>query len=478
MKRNQFKTIQKYIFPAVLILLAACNTVKRVALPETVKMPEKFNTVAAAPEEALGWKSIFTQSELDTLISTALKENLDMKSGIQRVLIAGANLRLSKAAVLPTLRASISGGLDQFGKYTMNGVGNYDTNFSENINADQKIPSPTPDYFTGFRSSWEIDVWGKLSKRKEAAYHRYLSSTKGLRWYQTQLTCQVASLYYELIALDKRLKILKENIKLQNKGLEVVEAQMTGGRATALAVSQFKAQRTATQGKQFEIRQAITRVENQLNLLLGRYPTEIHRDTSAINLPLPKQVYAGLPSAIILNRPDVQQAEEELKAAKADVSAARKAFLPTLMLDAYAGYNAFKLPLLFSPGSLAAGFLGGLTAPILNRASLKNANLVANATQLTAFYQYQQSLINGYQEVTMQLSALQNYKQAYDYKTTEVAELKNAVSTANDLYLAGYASYLEVIVAQGSVLNAEMEQVDLKQASYAALIGLYRSLGG
>lgn len=478
MKRNQFKTIQQYIFPAVLILLSACNTVKQVTLPEAAKMPEKFNAVEAAPEEALGWKSIFTQSELDTLIATALKENLDMKSGIQRVLIAGANLRLSKAALLPTLRASVSGGLDQFGKYTMNGVGNYDTNFSENIDANQKIPGPTPDYFAGFRSSWEIDVWGKLSKRKEAAYHRYLSTTKGLRWYQTQLTCQVASLYYELIALDKRLKILKENINLQNKGLEVVEAQMTGGRATALAVSQFKAQRTATQGKQFEIRQAITRVENQLNLLLGRYPEHIARDTSAINLPLPKQVYAGLPSAIILNRPDVQQAEEELKAAKADVSAARKAFLPSLTLDAYAGYNAFRLPLLFSPGSLAAGFLGGLTAPVLNRASLKNANLVANAAQLTAFYQYQQSLISGYQEVTMQLSALENYKQAYDYKTTEVTELKNAVSTANDLYLAGYASYLEVIVAQRSVLNAEMEQVNLKQASYSALIGLYRALGG
>ncbi|WP_316801235.1 efflux transporter outer membrane subunit [Pedobacter frigidisoli] len=478
MKLNQIKNIYYYLFSAALLLLAACNPVKRVTLPETVKLPEKFNTMVPVPEEALRWKSIFTQKELDTLISGALKNNLDMKSGIQRVLIAGANLKLSKAALFPALRASVSGGLDQFGKYTMNGVGNYDTNFSENINADQKIPGPTPDYFAGFRSSWEIDIWGKLSKRKEAAYHRYLSSTKGLKWYQTQLTCQVASLYYELVALDKRLKILKENISLQNKGLEVVEAQMTGGRATALAVSQFKAQRTATQGKQFEIRQAITRVENQLNLLLGRYPAKIRRDTSAINLPLPKKVYAGLPSGILLNRPDVQQAEEELKAAKADVAAARKAFLPSLTLDAYAGYNAFKLTLLFSPGSLAAGFLGGLTAPVLNRAGLKNANLVANAHQLNAFYQYQQSLINGYQEVTMQLSALENYKQAYDYKTSEVAELKNAVSTANDLYLAGYASYLDVIVAQGSVLNVEMEQVDLKQASYAALIGLYRALGG
>ncbi len=458
--------------------MAACSAIKQATLPASLDMPEKFDAHTLGKEKIMDWKTIFSQADLDTLIHTALKENLEMKSGLQRVLMASANLRLSKAALLPALSARVSGGLDQFGKYTMNGVGNYDTNFSGNIDAKQKIPIPTPDYFAGFKSSWEIDIWGKLSKRKAAAYHRYLASNQGLKWYRTQLTCQVAALYYELIALDKRLKILEENIALQNKGLEVVEAQMTGGRATALAVSQFKAQRIDTQGKQFGVRQAITRVENQLNLLLGRYPVKIQRDSLAIDLPLPSQLYAGLPSAVILNRPDVKQAEQELKAAKADVSAARKAFLPSLTLDAYTGYNAFKFPLLFSPGSLAAGFLGGLTAPVLNRATLKNANLIANAAQLSAFYQYQQSLINGYQEVTMQLSALHNFKQAYEYKSSQVAELKAAVSTANDLYLAGYASYLEVIVAQGSVLNAEMEQVDLKQSSYTALIGLYRALGG
>lgn len=458
--------------------MAACSAIKQATLPASLDMPEKFDAHTLGKEKIMDWKTIFSQADLDTLIHTALKENLEMKSGLQRVLMASANLRLSKAALLPALSARVSGGLDQFGKYTMNGVGNYDTNFSGNIDAKQKIPIPTPDYFAGFKSSWEIDIWGKLSKRKAAAYHRYLASNQGLKWYRTQLTCQVAALYYELIALDKRLKILEENIALQNKGLEVVEAQMTGGRATALAVSQFKAQRIDTQGKQFGVRQAITRVETQLNLLLGRYPVKIQRDSLAIDLPLPSQLYAGLPSAVILNRPDVKQAEQELKAAKADVSAARKAFLPSLTLNAYTGYNAFKFPLLFSPGSLAAGFLGGLTAPVLNRATLKNANLIANAAQLSAFYQYQQSLINGYQEVTMQLSALHNFKQAYEHKSSQVAELKAAVSTANDLYLAGYASYLEVIVAQGSVLNAEMEQVDLKESSYTALIGLYRALGG
>ncbi|WP_412468848.1 TolC family protein [Pedobacter sp. KLB.chiD] len=463
---------------ALSLLLASCASIKETPVPSLKPFPGGFDTLSHSQEKALSWHTFFKSKELDTLINLALAENLDLKSGLQKVLIAGANLKLSKAALLPSVQANISAGLDRYGKYTMDGVGNYDTNFSGNISRDQRIPSPVPDYFAGFRSSWEIDVWGKLSKRKEAAYHRYLASASGLKWYRTQLTCQVAALYYELIALDKRLQILKSNILLQDKGLETVEAQMAGGRATALAVSQFKAQRTATMGKQFEIRQQIRSVENDLNNLLGQFAKKIPRDTALISLALPKEVYVGLPAEVILNRPDVKEAEEQLKAAKADVSAARKAFLPSLTLDAYAGYNAFRLPLLFSPGSLAAGLVGGLTAPVLNRATLKNAHLVASASQLDAYYQYQKSLINGYQEITRQLAALNNYKEAYRFKTIEVAELKKAVSTANDLYLAGYASYLEVIVAQSSVLNAEMEQVDLKQASYAALIGLYRATGG
>ncbi|RYD89544.1 MAG: TolC family protein, partial [Sphingobacteriales bacterium] len=309
------------------------------------------------------------------------------------VLVAGLNLRLSRSKLYPSLSAGISAGLDHYGDYTMNGVGNYDTNFSDNLNDKQRIPSPTPDYFAGFRSSWEIDIWGKLSEKKRAAYNRYLSSQAGLQWYKTQVISQVAELYYELTALDKRLEILRRNINLQNKGLEIVEAQMAGGRATALAVSQFKAQRMATQGRQFEIRQAINRIENELNLLLGRYRGKPGRDTSAITKVLPRKIYAGIPAKVILSRPDVREAELQLAASKADVNAARKAFLPSLTIDAYAGYNSFKLPLLFSPASMAAGLLGGLSAPLLNRAALKNSSLVANSAQLSAFYNYQGRII-------------------------------------------------------------------------------------
>lgn len=476
---KKIKTI--YLLTGVCIFLlsvSSCRSMKESSVNPLKKIPDTFNSVTTTPVEALSWKAIFTGKDLSALIDSALKNNYDLRSGVQRVIVAGANLKLAKARLLPTLNANVSAGLDRFGKYTINGVGNYDTNFSGNLDKDQLIPSPTPDYFAGFRSSWEIDIWGKLSKRKAAAYNRYLASSEGLKWYQTQLVSQVASLYYELAALDKKSEILKRNISLQNKGLEIVEAQMAGGRATALAVSQFKAQLLATKGSQYQIKQSIYDIENQLNMLLGRFRGKINRDSTLIVKSLPDSIYAGIPSTVILARPDIRQAELELIAAKADVSAARRAFLPSLTLDAYAGYNAFKLPLIFSPGSLAAGFLGGLTAPVLNRAALKTSNKVANAAQLTSFNQYQKAIIKGYQEVSGQLMAIENFKKAYQVKSTEVAELQNAVSTANELYLAGYASYLEVIIAQASVLQAEMEQVDLKKSSYNSLIGLYRSVGG
>ena len=477
---NKTKGMIYYALIAATFMISSvgCKTMKPVVMPDLSAMPMQFNQQDTSAVPMLNWKDIFKDEELRALIDTALNNNYDLKSETQRIIAAGANLKFAKASMLPSLNAGITAGVDRFGKYTMNGVGNYDTNLSPNVSRDQMIPSPTQDYFLGFRSSWEIDIWGKLSKRKEAAYSRYLATKLGRQWFQTQVVSQVATMYFELIALDKRAEILRRNIALQKKGVEIIEAQMVGGRATSLAVSQFKAQMMATQGREFEIRQAIAKTENELNMLLGRYPSKIERDTSSITKVLPDKIYAGIPANVILRRPDVQEAELNLRAAKADVEAARRALLPSLTLDGYTGLNSFKLPLLFSPGSLAAGVLGGLTAPIFNRGAIKNKNRLATAAQLGTFYNYQKSILRGVQEVSTQLSAIDNYKKAYQLKNNEVKELKTSLSTANDLYLAGYASYLEVIVAQGSMLNAEIEQVSLKRQSYTALINLFRALGG
>src|SRR3954454_4095851 len=167
-----------------------------------------------------------------------------------------------------------------------------------------------------------------------------------------------------------------------------------------------------------------------------------------------------------------------MAAAKADISAARKAFLPSFTINPYIGLNAFKLPLLFTGSSVAAGIAGSLAAPIINRAALNNGLHIANAEQFNAFYQYQKSIIEGYNEAATQLQAIDNLKKAYNLKVEEVQTLTEGVATANDLYLAGYASYLEVIVAQGSVLKAEIEQTNVKKETFHSIINLYRALGG
>ena len=460
------------------VAMTGCATVKQAELPQGVTLPTHFTTSADTASNTLLLKDFFVDHNLQRLIDMALANNFDLKAAVQRIEIARANTRLADVARLPQVAAVAGASVERYGKYTLNGVGNYDTNLSPNIDKKQRIPNPTPDYFLGFRSSWEIDIWGKLKDRRSAAYARYLASQRGRQWLATQIVTEVARLYYELEALDYQLKIIQRNIALQNRGLEVVEAQMAGGRATALAVRQFRAQVLHTRGAEVEIRQAINRTENELNNLLGRFPTRIERDTAFIAKVVPQKIQAGIPANVLLQRPDVQQAELELIAAKADISAARKAFLPSLTLNPSIGLNAFKVPLLFSGASIAAGVAGSLAAPVINRGAITGGVNIANAEQAMAFYRYQSNLVQAYQEVMTQLQAIENAKKAYELKAEEVQTLSEGVANANDLYLAGYASYLEVIIAQGSVLQAEMEQSNIKREIFNAIINLYRSVGG
>lgn len=423
-------------------------------------------------------REFFTDANLLSLIDSAIRNNPDLRQVLQKVTIAKAKVRLSRGAFLPSLDAGLTGAVDKYGKYTMNGVGNFDTNLSPNIDKDQQVPDPATDLFLGLRSSWEIDVWGKLKDKKKAAYARYLASEQGKQWAVTQLVSEVASLYYELLAQDNNMEVIRRNIQLQERAVEIVEAQKEGGRATELAVKQFKAQLLNTQSFGYEVRQAIVAIENNLNLLLGRYPQPVKRSASIIDQTLPQPVQTGIPSGLLTRRADIRQAELELLAGKANVAATRKAFLPSFMLTAYGGVNAFNPALLFSPGSLVYGFAGGLTAPVFNRYQLKVDFAIAGAEQLSAFYAYQKNILQGYTEVVTDLQAIDNHSKRFALKQEESQVLFGAVNTAKDLYLNGAATYLEVISAQKGVLDAELDMISGKKQLFISVIDLYRSLGG
>ncbi|HVI47083.1 MAG TPA: efflux transporter outer membrane subunit [Chitinophaga sp.] len=473
------KRIYQYALCATLLTgAAACSTQKEMLLPQRITVPVN-NGMPGDTLSLANFKEVFNDPYLTRLIDSALHNNFDLLSASQRIATAQANLMMARHAWMPSLNLALSAGVDRYGDYTLNGVGNYDTNLSPNIDKDQKIPGPTPEYFAGLRSSWELDLWGKLRQQSKAAYARFLAGTQGRRLLATQVVAGVAGLYYELQAMDSELAIIRRNIKLQEAAVATVNIQKTAGRATELAVQQFTAQLLSTQALEYGVKQEITSLENQLNALLGRLPQPVQRSAPADKQLVSGIVKSGIPSGLLLQRPDIQRAELELAAADADVKAARAAFLPSLTITPYAGFNAFKAGLLFqSPASIAWGVVGNLTAPIFNKKQLKGQFNISKATAYTAFYDYQQAIVNGYQEVATALNKVDNQQQAYQLKTKEVQVLQEGVATANILFTTGYANYLEVITAQKNVLEAELTLVTTRRNIYQGLVSLYRSLGG
>lgn len=473
------KKFQSYIFIVVVASVTGCKVMEPAALPKVKPLPEKYGEIAGTTDSLkLVFKNIFSDTCLYNFIEGALKDNTDLNIALQRITMAHARLAERKGAFLPTLNGEVRVTADRYGDYTMNGVGNFDTNLSPNISKDQKTPvSPTTDLWVGFSSTWEIDLWGKLRHQKKAAQAALLATEKGRQLIITSLVSVLAQGYYNLLGLDMELKTVRKNIELQRQALETVQSQKSGGRANELAVQQFRAQLLNTRGIEYRIKQERVRVENELNAVAGRYPTPIMRDT-ALPGTVAAAIEPGLPAVLLSARPDVKQAEYDMRTANEDVLAARAAFLPSLIISPYIALNAFNPSLLFNAGSAAYGLAGGLTAPLFQQRRLRAQFVIANAANKEAVYTYQQKLLNAYSEVVTQLNAMENSKNAYTLKAEEVHELQKAVVSARELYLSGYANYLEVITAQKNVLEAEMQLAEQKKNIYISLVQLYRSLGG
>jgi outer membrane protein TolC len=227
-------------------------------LPAAKKVPTSFaasTDTTSVADMAPG--AFFADPYLVSLVDTAVRHNYDALIALQRIEAARATFEAGRAALLPSVDVVASAGVDKYGKYTLNGVGNYDTNLSEHVDGDRRIPNPTPDYFLGLRSAWEIDLWGKLRSRKKAAYARYLASRQGRHLVATALVAEVATRYYQLLALDEELEIIRKTLPLQEISLETIRIQKLGGRATQLAVQQFEAQLLRTRSLESEKRQQI-----------------------------------------------------------------------------------------------------------------------------------------------------------------------------------------------------------------------------
>src|SRR5687767_7020682 len=199
----------KHIFSYIIIVLtvgttAGCKVMTPSALPAVKPVPQQYADAAVTTDSAnLVFRNIFSDPNLNNFISTALKDNTNLNIALQRIAMAHARLRERKGAFLPSVNGVVSASADRYGDYTMNGVGNFDTNLSPNIKKDQKIPvKPTTDMFVGLTSTWEIDLWGKLRHLKKAAQAELLATEKGKQLLITSLVATLAEGYYNLLGLD------------------------------------------------------------------------------------------------------------------------------------------------------------------------------------------------------------------------------------------------------------------------------------
>lgn len=469
-KRN--KVLNLAVVLATLLCMGACKTPQATILPkDTLKASlasmSRDSSVTISP----AWRDFFQDSVLRSLIDTALQNNHDFKITLQELAIAKSAITAKQGALLPSVSANLGAGISKVGRYTAEGAGNVGTE----LTPGRKIPTVIPDLAPTLQMDWTIDLWGKLNSDKKSAVERYLASEAGQRAIKSQLVADVAENYYALLALDYKLLVMQQYIALQKNAVRIARIQKEADADTQLAVEKFEAELAKAQADEYVLRQSIVETENNLNLLLGRLPQPIARAKSDfLQLPMPATAHA-LSTQLLLQRPDVVQAEHALEAAKWDVETARKEFLPSFNLSAAVGLNAFNPKYLVKlPESLVFSALGGLTAPLINKKAIQANFSQADALQIEALYNYDKALMTAYIETSTLQSKIANLKQLRQFKQKQDEALMRAVSAAQKLYLNNRATYLEVIDSERGQLDCKMELIDTKLQQLSTLIDMYR----
>jgi multidrug efflux system outer membrane protein len=469
-------------FLAVLGLLAslqACSTPKRDPLPSSeaplpASFPESGSTSSSSA--TLGWEEYFTDSNLKSLISTALENNQELNILMQEIAVSKSEVLERKGALFPFVTLGAGAGLEKAGRYTRNGA----VEEGLEIKEGKEFPEPLPDFGVVADFDWEVDIWKKLRNERGAAVQRYLASQEGRSFMMTHIISEIAQSYYELVALDNQFSILQRTVGIQQDALGAVKLQKDAAKVTELAVRRFEAEVLKNQSHLFEIKQKITVTENRLNYLAGRYPQPVKRNSSDFeNLSL-RSIRAGLPAELLRNRPDVRQAELELAAAGLDVKAAGARFYPALNISAALGLQSFSLDhtLFTTPESLVYGVAANIAAPLINRSAIQAAYNGASARQISAIYSYQQTVLKAYIEVVNQLAEIRNLNQSFDLKGKQVAAMSDSISLSTKLFNSARADYTEVLLTQREALEARIDLVELKQQQISAFVKAYKALGG
>ena len=459
---------QVFALLTVALFLSACGVTKTYRRPEEVKTEGLYRDQASADSTTIAdmpWQSLFADAKLKALIQRGIDQNVDLKNAIQNIIQSQATLRQSKLAYLPTLAVEAN--------VTRNKQSEAGLNFPAGIN----INTLTNTYRLALNTTWEADIWGKLSSTKRAALASYLGTDAAKRAVQTQLIADIANNYYNLLALDKQLVITQETLKNRIESVETMKALKEGAVVTGAAVVQSEANRYAAEVSIPDLKRDIRETENALSILLGEAPGVIDRSSLADQVA-PATLATGVPAQLLQNRPDVQQAEFAFRESFENTNLARTYFYPSLTLTASGGFSNLELKDFFDH-SIFYSLVGGLTQPLFNQGVNKARLTTAQSQQLQALNNFQQSLRVAGQEVSNAMYAYQTAVEKQESRAKQIAALVKSVDYTQELLrFSSATNYTDVLTSEQSLLAAQLSGVSDQLQQLQAVVNLYRALGG
>jgi outer membrane protein, multidrug efflux system len=451
----------------VAFLIGGCTVGPNYSRP-TILTPDNHRDALEPPKtESLAdipWWELFKDPVLQELTRDALRNNYDLRTAAARVEEARAQIGVSRSFFYPQLTLEAGGSAEQVSR---------SSDPSQSFGTSRNFQN----WFGNFAMTWEFDVFGRIRRETEAAGARYVANEMDRRAVYITLVADVAQSYFNLRELDLELEIARRTLQLNDETIQFYQRRLAGGVSNRLELDQSVANRARTAAVIPELERRIAIQENLINFLLARNPGPVSRGTVLVDQYHPPAIPAGLPSALLERRPDVQNAEQLLVAANADIGAARALFFPTFSLDSAVGgltHNISNLDKRAAVWAVSGGFL----QPIFQgwRLFWNYEATIARFDQSLA--QYEKAAQNGFREVADALVTIDKLRALRVEQETQVVALQDASSLSRLRYDTGLANYIEVLIADQDLFAAELDLARTRGAQLNAVVQLYRALGG
>jgi outer membrane protein, multidrug efflux system len=453
------------VIVVTILLLAGCAIGPDYRKPETASPPAWMVDMQQAKDTAnTAWWEQFNDPALNDLIDTALRENYDLRIATARVEEYYGRYGATRADLFPQIGYGASANRTQVSEKSV-------------LGGTPGAGTPHNIYQAQFSASWEIDLWGKVRRATEAAQADLMSAEDFRSGVILSLVTSVATAYVDLRSLDQQLEIAQQTAKGREESVKLFEIRFKGGNISEMELSQVRSEYYVALAAIPDLEKRVRQQENLINLLLGRNPGPIARGKIINEIALPI-VPAGLPSDLLVRRPDIRQAEQQLIAANARIGVAKAQYFPSISLTGFFGSASTELSDLFTGPAGAWSYAGMLAGPIFTAGKIKGSVKAAQAIQQEALFGYEQAIRNGFREFEDALIDQDRTRVQLDAQAKQVAVLATYARLARLRYENGYTSYIEVLDAERSLFNGQLSYAQTQDTLLRALVNVYKAMGG